>query len=539
MKTNTFKRHTLATVFILFFSVFTLVAADFPEEVNAAKQDITGKMIVSHIDFLASKYCRGRETGDLGMFVADKYITSVLGGTGVTPAGDYGSFFQRVRLKTTELSENISLKVQEGNLYTTAKLQWDYLPLDISAQKAVNAPLVFAGYGITAPEYNYDDYKNINVNGKIVLVIRDEPGVNDEKSPFKGQKLTGHGTFLTKILNAQKHGAVGILFVSGPLTNDDTSLRSGGYMSGTRWPSIRKKNAVKDEDFKFRSFKPRMRIVGDDFGVLIPAVLVDGAFAQSLMGSANDLKKIQQSLDKNFKARSFNTGKKIAMNIVFDIKPVRANNIVFKVEGSDPVLKDEIVMVGAHYDHVGKNKRGQVHPGADDNASGSAVVMELARAFESLELKPKRTLLFILFTAEEKGLLGARYYVQNPLFPLEKTIAMFNLDMLGRNDAGQISVLGKYQYPKLFKIVDDINKQTVNFDINFNIDSVIRNSDHFPFMRYKVPALFFNSGMHDELHTPRDSVDLIIPDKIEKAAQLVFLSMWNTANLPAGTELKK
>ncbi len=117
-------------------------------------------------------------------------------------------------------------------------------------------------------------------------------------------------------------------------------------------------------------------------------------------------------------------------------------------------------------------------------------------------------------------------------------MALINLDMLGRNDVDQIAVVGKYQYPKLFNIVNEVNKKSVNFELNFSVEAFIRNSDHFPFMRNKIPSIFFNSGMHDQLHTPEDTVDRIITDKVEKAAQLVFLTLWEVANLPAGTQLR-
>jgi Zn-dependent M28 family amino/carboxypeptidase len=231
-------------------------------------------------------------------------------------------------------------------------------------------------------------------------------------------------------------------------------------------------------------------------------------------------------------------GQKVTMDIFFKKEAVEAGNIVAKVEGSDPELKKEVVIVGAHYDHQGKDNRGQVYPGADDNASGTAVVMELARAFQNLKQKPKRTILFILFTAEEKGLLGAHYYMKDPLFPLDKTLAMINLDMVGRNDVDQMAVIGKYQFPKLFKIAETINKKTVNFQFNFSVEQFIRHSDHTPFMRAGIPCIMFNSGMHDQLHTPKDTAGKIIPDKVEKVAQLVFLTLWEVANLPAGTRLK-
>jgi hypothetical protein len=531
---------SLSILFLFFLSISSFSSADVPEEVLSVKNAITGKMILSHIDFLASKYCRGRDPGDRGMEVATKYITSVLEGAELQPAGEFGTYFQPVRLKTVSLSDNIHLRIDEQKdgviLSRKAELEWDFLPVIISAEKEAAAPLIFAGYGITAPEHKYDDYKNLDARGKIVLVMRHEPGENDPESTFEGRKLSIHGTLLSKILNAQKHGAVGILFVTDPLNHKDLTPSATG---GTEWPSLRKERMKDDEDLKYMRFSPRMRIVGDDFGVKISAAAIDGKLADELLGDDVSLLKIQEGIDKNLRPNSFPlSGKKVHIGIYFKNERVDAYNIVFQVGGSDPELKDEVVIVGAHYDHVGKDNRGRVYGGADDNASGTAGVIEIARAFRNLKEKPKRSVIFILFTAEEKGLLGSRYYMENPLFPLEKTVAMINLDMIGRNDVEQMSLIGRYQYPKLFSIIDETNKETVNFDLNFAVEEFIRQSDHFPFMRKDVPTVFFNSGMHDQLHRPEDTADLIIPEKAQKVAQLVFLSLWKIANLPPGENLR-
>lgn len=529
-------------VFLVFcFSFLPLQATDYPEEVLKAKNSITGKKLISYIDFLASEYCRGRDTGEKGLEVAMKYISTILKGEDLEPAGEYGSYFQPVRLKNVSLSKDIHLEIEEKRdgvkLTKAAKLEWDYLPVNISAEKEVIASLVFAGYGITAPEHKYDDYKNLDAKGKIVLVMRHEPKENDPESPFEGRRLSNYGTLLSKILNAQKHGAVGILFATNPLSHKDLRPSATG---GTYWPSLIKERMKDEEDFKYMRFRPRMKIVGADFGVQIPAAAIDGKLADYLLGDGNSLAHLQEEIDGKMMPRSFPIpDKKITLAINFKNEFVDAFNIVAKVEGSDPELREEIVIVGAHYDHVGKDNRGQVYGGADDNASGTAGVLELARAFQSLKEKPKRTVLFILFTAEEKGLFGSRYYVDNPLFPLEKTVAMINLDMIGRNDIDQMSLIGRYQYPKLFAVIDAANQETVNFDLNFAVEEFIRQSDHFPFMRADIPTVFFNSGMHEQLHRPEDTADRIIPEKAQKVTQLVFLSLWKIANLPPGTSLKQ
>jgi len=539
IKSLSFKSILILLLFSLVF--LPLYAPDYPEEVLKVKNSIKGKMLVSHIDFLASGYCRGRETGEKGMDVAAKYITTILQGSDLEPAGEFGNYYQGVRLNTISLGQRNQLQIEERRdgmtLTKKAQLDWDYLPVYISAEKQVTAPLVFAGYGITAPEHKYDDYKNLNARGKIVLVMRHEPKENDPSSPFEGRRLSYYGTLLSKILNAQKHGAVGILFATDPLNHKELTPSATG---GTYWPSLVKERFKDEEDFKFMSFSPGMRIVGDDFGVKIPAAAIDGKLADHLLGDEYSLIRLQEEIDNKMMPHSFSIpGKRISLAINFKKEPVSAYNIVAKVRGSDPQLKEEVVIVGAHYDHEGKDLRGRVFGGADDDASGTAGVMELARAFQHLKEKPKRTILFILFTAEEKGLLGAKYYVENPLFPLEKTVAMINLDMIGRNDVEQMSLIGRFQYPKLFSIIDGANKASVNFDLNFAVEEFIRQSDHFPFMRKDVPTVFFNSGMHDQLHTPRDTVDHILPEKVQKATQLVFLALWEIANLPPGTSLKQ
>ncbi|MCP5051820.1 MAG: hypothetical protein GY940_31930, partial [bacterium] len=175
-----------------------------------------------------------------------------------------------------------------------ARLDWEFIPVRISGQSNVTAPVVFAGYGITAPEHKYDDYKNLNASGKIVLVMRHEPGEKDSKSPFDGTKNSNYGTLMSKILNAQKHGAVGVLFVSDPLNHKDTSVLGGSYSSGTTWTSLSRERAKKDDDFKFRRFRPRLRIIGQDYGIRIPAVMIDGDLAAHILGTGHSLLKIQQ-----------------------------------------------------------------------------------------------------------------------------------------------------------------------------------------------------------------------------------------------------
>ena len=517
-----------------------LNAVEFPEQVEKAKNTIKGQIIYSHIDFLASSFCRGREVGDKGMDLAEKYIRTILKSASLPPGGESGDYFQNVRLRSCDLGAEGRLEIMShsnGNEgIHQAQLIWDYLPISLSVERRVMAPLVFAGYGITAPEYQYDDYQNLKSEGKIVLVMRHEPKEREETDLFEGRKNSKHGTLLSKILNAQKHGAIGILFFNDPVNHQ---LRDPGETSGTYWPSLRKERMKNEEDFQFLSFKPEVELQDADYGVRIPALAIDFKLAEELVGAEVSLQRIQESIDKSLKPQSFMVKDKTAtMQVDFHYEPVKAHNIAIKILGSDPELKEEVVLIGAHSDHVGKDNRGRVFGGADDNASGTAAVMEIAKAFYSLEQKPKRTILCLLFTAEEKGLLGSRFYVDHPLVPLEKTYAMINLDMIGRNDLQQISVAGRFQFPKLYEFVKQANETSINMEINFTIEELLQNSDHYPFMRHNIPSVFFNSGLHDQLHRPEDTSDRIVMDKVEKVARLAFLTAFAVADAPKNYALK-
>lgn len=521
-----------SALLLLLVIVVTALSADFPANVIDAKGKITGSKIRSHIDFLSSEFCRGREAGDEGLDLAAKYITTLFQGEGLEAAGRFGSYYQPVDLVNVSLDDGNYLKLYHKNKeFSQTKvgdIKTDFRPILLSAEGSVTGPVIFAGYGITAPEHKYDDYAGLDAEGKIVLVMRHEPGEKDPKSKFDGLKNSQHGTLLTKIQNAQKHGAIGILFVNDPLNHEE---QNASDVSGTSWASISKELNKDDKDFKWMSFEPRMRIADATFGVKIPAAAISGEMADFLL-KGHSLRTLQQQIDDQLKPHSLLLKDTFAsFGIYFEKKPVEVYNIVAKIEGSDPDLKDEYIILGAHYDHVGIDTRGRMYPGADDNASGTAGVIELARAFQNLSEKPKRSILILLLTAEEKGLLGSRYYVEHPIIPLEKTKAMINLDMIGRNDVNQFSLAGKYQYPGLFKVVDDINKSTFNFDINFSIEGYLRSSDHFPFMRKGIPSIFFNTGSHDQLHRPEDTVSRILPEKAEKITQLIFLTAWQLANM--------
>jgi Zn-dependent M28 family amino/carboxypeptidase len=253
--------------------------------------------------------------------------------------------------------------------------------------------------------------------------------------------------------------------------------------------------------------------------------------------SGKNINEILKDIDKDLKPRSFEfVNTTLELKTSFDNKLIETQNVIGFLEGTDPVLKNEYVVVGGHYDHVGmgyfgamdKANAGKIHNGADDNASGTAGVIELAEAFS--KVKPKRSIIFIGFTAEEYGLLGAKYYAyQNPLYPLEKTVGMVNLDMISRNDIRMIWIGGVYYSSDMKLLVEEANK-TIGFELFYNVGLYTFASDQGPFIKRNIPSIFFFAGDHEDYHTPSDDIDKVDFEKAEKVSKLAFLSTWLLAN---------
>jgi hypothetical protein len=362
--------------------------------------------------------------------------------------------------------------------------------------------VVFAGYGITAPEHEYDDYEGIDVEGKAVLVFRHEPREEDMDSGWKGAGNTNHSYFQTKLSNAKEHGAVALLFVNGPLHHDPE----------------------KDPLSSLSTSVGRNETV--------PMVHIRKSVADQLLSrSGLDLLELQEKIDKHVKPSSRRlSGTRIDLKAeIGDV--AKARNVMALLEGSDPRLKDEVVVIGAHYDHLGlgaygsraRDRRGEVHNGADDNASGSLGVIELAEAIVQGGLRPKRSVLFQLYDAEEKGLIGSRHYVDNPVIPLEKTSAMINMDMIARVSNNRCGINGTgsgEEWEDILKIAEA--GSPVTFDHSAGGSG---GSDHASFMRKNIPVVFFFSGMHPEYHTPDDDVELC---NMEGAVEVLKVALKTT-----------
>jgi Zn-dependent M28 family amino/carboxypeptidase len=524
------KRPFLAATGLFLLAVTSVVylfpAAQQPTLMPAAAQTVqqttrqritepSAARYMTDVTFLARDEMKGRGAGTPELEIAADYIAEQFRLSGLTPKGENGTYFQPFEVTT---GAEFGAKNEFAIAGAAQKINDDFVPIMISNTAEFEGPLVFAGYGISAPELSYDDYAGIDVKDKIVVVLRHEPQEANAQSKFDGANYTRHAPFVAKAINARLHGAKGIVFLSDPLHQDEEV-----------GPATR-------------------RIEFTDMG--IPAIHAKrAAFARVFTAAGKNLAAIQAEIDRDLKPQSFDlpgTRVRVATEVTRNRKTVR--NVIGALEGSDPVLKNEWVVVGGHYDHLGLGERdsmtpsqiGQVHHGADDNASGTAGVMELARVAANDDRQWKRSALFMAFAAEEIGLLGSAHFVNNPTVPIGSITAMINLDMIGRITNNRVFVGGVGTSPNYRAVLEQLNAGT-RLQLDYS-ESGYGSSDHTSFNAKKIPVLFFFSGLHTDYHKPSDTYDKINGEGAVKVASLVYGMMDRVANdneRPAYVEVQR
>ncbi len=463
----------------------SVVLSASPKE--ATPQSSAGEFL-EPIKFLASDDLRGRGAGSKELDEAANYIARRFRETGLEAAGDNHTYLQHFMMTVgAKLGPNNLMVYESGGRKKTLGVRQDFIPFSFSEDISLEAPLVFAGYGITAPEYQYDDYKGIDVKGKIVLVLRHEPQEHDEKSVFAGKQFTTHAEIVHKAINAKKHGASGMILVNdvGNHSGQPDELIPFGALAGP-------------EEMKIAALQ-------------VKAAQVD----EWLKSSGQTLESLRQAIDKDLSNHSFGLDPAALVSLTVDVERIRkqAANVVGILPGQGE--KRQCIVVGAHYDHLGLGDQyslapsliGQVHHGADDNASGTSGVLELAHDLARGRAKLERSVVFIAFAGEEAGLLGSNYYALHAACPPGQTIAMINLDMIGRVSKNRLYVGGVGTSPGFRNLVEKAN-QPVGFELNFS-GSGYGASDHMSFTVHDVPVLFFFSGLHSDYHKPSDTWEKI------------------------------
>lgn len=451
---------------------------------------VSSNDILKYAEELTSPKYKGRLSGSPEYLEAAKWCASKFEEWGVKPANN-GSYFQYFPNAYSDVYSKGSVTYFPGN-GEKVELQFpdDYYPGSNSDSGTVSGSMVYCGYGITAPELGYDDYKNIDVKGKIVLL---EIGTPYTKNDTTLAKWTPYAYHRYKFSNAVKHGAAGMLYLS-KIANPNTS-----HIDGFIYAHI-------SDEVANRIFKD----------------------------AGKDYAKLKKELTE-MKAPSFALPEKQKVTITADTKnfpDAKSCNVVGIIEGSDPKLKDEVIIVGGHLD--GQGFLGELWPSALDNASGVADIMGAAKAFAESEVKPKRSVLFILIGGEECGLYGSEYYAQHPLFPVDKTVLMINLDMVG-NGTDFFIANGK-SYPELFSYFENADEKYIHRKIGaseWKKNYGRPRSDESNFENVGIKTFGFytrNSVFPVYYHDPRDKTDVLTPEIMEDAAKLLYLGIMGVAN---------
>ncbi|HAY80444.1 MAG TPA: aminopeptidase [Planctomycetaceae bacterium] len=454
------------------------------------------KRVGEDIRYLASDALEGRGPGTAGLQKAADYMRGRFQELGVTGGGQEGGFYRPFQISIdTEVNASETQLVLRGpdSQEIVLELGKQFQPLAAGGQGKVKADLVFAGYGISAPKFEYDDYQDADVAGKVVIVIRREPQQGDEKSVFEGKKTTSHSFIRTKLQAAKKARAAAILMVNDPFTTkqqkQDVLSKPSGF--GTSPAGIPFAHVSHDAIHQLLNRAPVK--VGD--ASLMTVETIADKIDETLAPATQPL----EGWSAEFRCRF----KKVQAEVT---------NVIGVIEGAGP-LANETVVVGAHYDHLGYGPFGsrkpnvrEIHNGADDNATGTAAIMELARRFAGASEKPRRRLVFIGFTAEERGLVGSNRYLKDPVFPLEDTVAMLNFDMIGNlGDKGL--QLGGVQTAKQFQALAD--QAIEEDDLKVQMTKMLGGSDHSGFYGKGIPVLFCFTGLTDLYHTPEDDFETI------------------------------
>lgn len=475
-----------------------LAALAFAALAAAGQYSITAASYRDTVHYLSKPEMKGRMTGSPELEKAATWLAHEYKKAGVPPVAgkDY--------LQRYEVTINASLGSKNRLAWTNAsgkhalELGKTFQPFNFSATGDFSGPLVFAGYGISAPEYNYDDYAGLDVKDKIVVVLRHEPQEFDEKSVFAGKVMTRHSQLDNKAVNAKFHGAKAVIFVNDLPNHTDP-----------------------DDLDKFSS------LVGPGYREIAFVQVKAEVANEWFQAAGKDIKSWIASVDKDLKPAGFAFPADLAIEASIDVE--RESKQVPNVVAYLPGESSEYVIVGAHFDHLGMGTFASmtpdmagkaIHPGADDNASGASGVIELARYFGSLP-KQKRGILFLNFSGEEMGLLGSSAYVNHPLLPLDQAVAMINMDMIGRIRDGKVFVGGTATGTTLKALLDEVAPKYPSFKLDLTEQGGYGSSDHQSFTVARVPVLFFFSGLHADYHKPSDTWDKIDADSAAGLLQLV------------------
>jgi hypothetical protein len=485
----------------------------------------------AYMTFFASDNMKGRDTGTPENEIAALFLKTSIMRLGLKPDPETGDYIQKVPLVSSEIKAGhtcLRLSNSEGReLFSTDSLLYLAPP---SKTVESSGSFVFAGFGISDSVAGYDDYKGIDVKDKIIMIMTGMPHVSEKYDP---NSVINIDIEQPKIIKALSMGVKTILYVYDP-----RSRFRDAYASGLADMGISRAGS-RSMSLKPQESSPPLQIV----------FITRYAADRILSNSGNTLSMLEEKIIKENKPSSFSISDiNVTMSTFIETSNLTVSNIIGIVEGSDPVLKDECIIYTAHFDHVGVNQDGEVFNGADDNASGSMALLEVAQAFENLRKKPMRSIVFAWVNGEEKGLLGSKYYTEHPVFSLDNTLIDINLDMVGRSrtpaDTGKFmgfdtNISGKGEIllytdqrgKDVLQLIGSASRKAGIKALNMGKFPLIGSSDYASFMDKGVPAMLFFSGEYPDLHTIHDDVEKIDFDKMERVSKMVFLLGYDIANM--------
>lgn len=469
--------------------------SEIPDEQKllSVMHSISSHNLLEYVRELTSDKYAGRLTGTEEYRAAADWVASFFQKWGMSPGCDNGTYLQSFPIPYTLVFKGCKVSLhcpdKDSAIEKFYKYEEEFIPGSTSGSGTVTAEVVYVGFGTTAPELGYDDYEGVDVRDKILLMEREVP-VSPDKDPELFKKWRPYSFHQYKLENAVAHGAKGMLYNYGPIANPNNSY---------------------NKDFIYSH-------VGD-------AVVAD-----VFSGTGRDHKTVVDTIIKTFKPQSFATEKTFTIENHTEHHPDGIGcNVIGLMEGSDPELKKEVIILGGHLDHLGRCY--EIMPGANDNASAVSVILGVAEALMKSPIKPKRSVMFLCFGAEEQGVVGSQYYLENPVFSLEKTKAFINMDGVGCGD--ELSAAAAKNFPEFWEFIRRANDSYIHRIISPRYFANIARPrlDAARFMWKGVPTISFGaSGAPSYYHITKDNIDTITPEILEDMAQLLFLAVLDMAN---------
>jgi hypothetical protein len=515
------------------------------------EESISRNDLKMHMLFLASDELQGRDTGEPGLQIAARYLAVQAEVLGLQPLDADKDYMQPYLIADKSYDRDLShiaIRGADGSA-TVNKDPFYVFPPPPGDQTIIEGEVVFAGYGIKDEVHSYNDFEHIDIQDKVVMIMNRAPmNADGTEAQFDNAKWTDMQNFQYKMMYIFSQKPKAVLMVMDPKSGmqsiEDINPEIAKFLSRSR--GLKAEQEEEEEATPTRS-TPGM--------ILIHRSVAD----QLLASSGKNLKDLQLEIDRDLKPQSFLLdGTRVKIELHMESKDLEVYNVFGMIEGSDPVLKDEMVIYLAHYDHVGTDGRGGVFNGADDNASGTVALIEIAEAFKTENEMPGRSIGILWVSAEEIGLFGSQYFAEHPLVPKEKIVAVINLDMVGRTRTGEdvlsdrsgltiqtadsVKVIGGLQSEVLMKINEKTLKEAGlkgNYKYN-NLTDPNRyffRSDHINFARQDIPVLFYSTGTHRDYHMVSDEEEALDYDKFLKMTRFCYKVGYNVARYKGSIEV--